>query len=136
MRELQWTDRTLRVRAFGPIATEAVLDAAHSVTADTRYDGLRFVVADFLDAIWSDASFLSVLEDLLAILIGASASNPNIRIAVIAQDPYIVELADALMRFTSDALPPIRTFADRASAQHWIDNQPYRSRPSLRYRPR
>jgi len=136
VRDEQWKDRTLIVRVHGTVTKDAVVKAVRALTSDSRYDAVQFVLADFLDAEWSDSSFLEILEDVLATLIGASLSNPNVRFAVIAHDPYIVELADALARFEPNRLLPIRTFTCRESAMAWLAEQTYRSRPSMRFRPR
>lgn len=134
MNELQWLGRTLRIRAYGAVSAKALLHVAREVTADTRYDQLQFLVADFLDADWSQTTLLDALEDLTVILIGASMSNRNIRIVVIAQDPYIVELGDAVARLTADGLLPIQIFSNRESAETWVKQQPQHSRPSTRFR--
>lgn len=136
MRDEQWKDRTLSVRVHGTVTRDAVVQAVRAITSDSRYDAVHFVLADFLDAEWSDSSFLVIMEDVLATLIGASYSNPNVRFAVITHDPYIVELADALARFEPNRLLPIRTFTCRESATAWLAEQPYRNRPSMRFRPR
>lgn len=136
MRDVRWADGTLHVRAYGAIAKAALVDAVRSLTADTRYDSVRFVVADFLDAELSEFSFLGVLEDVLVVLLGASRMNRRVRIAVVSRDPYIVELAHALVGFASDCLPSIDTFEDRRSVSAWIDRQPMRTFPSMRFRPR
>lgn len=134
MRELDWDGRTLRVRVVGEVSKREIINAARSITADTRYDGLQFVIVDFLDAAVSDVRLLDVLDDLLVVLLGAFSSNPNVRIAVVARDPYIVDLANALVRFDHENLPPLRVFSDRPDAAMWISATPPLQRPAARYR--
>lgn len=135
MREVHWEEQTLRVRAFGHVTAAALLEAARALTSDSRYDGLQFIEVDFLDVERTATSLLDVVDDLLAILIGSSYSNANVRLAVIAQDQHIVDLAEALIRFRSATLPQLCIFSDRAAAAEWIAQQPRLSRPSMRLRP-
>lgn len=136
MRNVEWTEGVLHVQVAGPIVKNSFIAAARRLTADPRYLGLDSFVADFLDAKGSDARLLEVFEDLLALLLGAACLNRNLRIAVVAQDPYIVQLADALVAFSSDDLLQITIFTDRAAAAAWMSARPRPSRPSMRFRPR
>jgi hypothetical protein len=136
MHEVQWSDRLLRVKAFGNIRSEAFLHVARALTSDTRYDRLQFIAVDFLDVEQSDAHLPGMVEDLFVTLVGASASNPNVRYAVVVCDPCLLELVQALRRYSLDDALQIRVFADRASMEAWITQQPMRSRPSMRFRPR
>lgn len=136
MRKLDWDGRTLRVQVWGEVAQTEIIRAARSITADARYDGLQFVIVDFLDAAVSNVSLLTALDDLLVVLLGAFSSNPNVRIAVVAHDPYIVELADALVRFDHENLPPLQVFSHRDDVAAWIEATPPLQRTMTRYRTR
>jgi len=118
--EVHWTEEILRVRVVERISGGAFLEAARSLAADARYKKLRFFVVDFLDARWREASLLDVLEELLPILLGASSGHHGAQIGVISRDPYIVELADAIVRFRSEEHPPVHVFVDRISADSWV----------------
>lgn len=135
MRELHWDGSTLRIRVFGAFTKRSLVDAVSALTADTRYDALQFVVADFLEAEAHEFDLVSVMEDLLAVLLGASVTNPNIRIAVIASEQAVIEVTEALARFQSPLMPEIRAFRDRISAARWVSEQPRLSRPPMRFRP-
>jgi len=136
MREVHWEDDILRVRAFGQVTSKALLQGARELTADPRYDSLQFIVVDFLDADLSTSSFLGIVDDLLAVLIGSSYANANVRIAVIAQDHHILDLTEALGRFKSEPMPQIFAFCTRASVAEWIAQQPRLNKPPMRFRPR
>ncbi len=134
MREVRWDGHTLWVRAFGRFTGRALIDATGAITADSRYDALQFLVVDFLAAEASESGLAKVVDDLLAILIGASFSNPNIRICVIARDQCILRLFESVIQQQSALLPEIRAFDDLTSATDWISEQPRLSRPSGRFR--
>jgi hypothetical protein len=136
MREVTWNSHALTVRVYGASGTTTVLEGMSKLTADTRFDRLQFIVVDFLDAEWSDTCFDGILDDLAAILIGSSYSNPNIRAAIVTNDPHIQRLVATLAERVGDAPPKLQLFSDRASAADWIAGQPRSSRPSMRFRPR
>lgn len=118
--EIHWTEEILRVRVVERISSGALLEAARLLAADARYKKLRFFLVDFLDARWGEASLLDALEKLLPIFSSASSGHGGAQIGVISQDPYIVELADAIVRFRSEERPPVHVFVDRSSANGWV----------------
>lgn len=136
MRQVTWNSHALTVRVYGASGTTTVLEGISKLTADTRFDSLQFIVVDFLDAEWIDTCFVDILDDLAAILIGSAYSNPNIRAAIVTNDPNIQRLVATLVERGGDASPKLQLFSDRASAADWIAGQPRLSRPSMRFRPR
>lgn len=133
--ELDWSGRLLTVRASGRLTHDELLQGAREITADTRYDQLRSLVLDFL-LVESSSAFMDAVEDLLVIMIGATASNPNVRIAVLSTDAHVVDLVAALNAEPTDQRPSLRAFADRVALHAWLAEGGTRNVPSMRFRPR
>ena len=136
MREVDWTSSILTVRVSGRSSFDSVLEGVSSLTADTRFDSLRFIVVDFLDAEWEDSDFRHSLEDLLAIMIGAAVSNRQVRVAIITENESIRALVDVLEEHSQGMAPKLVAFFHRESVETWVAEHPRPSRPSMRFRPR
>ena len=105
-------------RHFGHVTSSEVLAANIQAEADHRFDSLKYVINDF-----SDCTGLTVLPsvnaEIAAIDNAASASNPNIRIAIVATHPELVSTGNSyannpLTNFTT------RVFSSMKEAQSWL----------------
>jgi len=122
--DIRWSDGVLHIRVFDGGERSALLETAQSLSADPRFNALQVLMADFLDVAEQEGCLLGLLEDFLGVLLDASFTNPHVRIIVLAPDPYIVELADAMVRFGREEFPPIRAFDSRDEAADWMELQP------------
>lgn len=77
---------------FGDVSSADLLGAVLDTESDPRFDSLRYVINDFRDC-RSIAISPTVLEDIVVADTGASKTNPDIRIAIVAILPEVVELA-------------------------------------------
>lgn len=116
--ELDWEPRGVVKRYFGRVTGEEILAAGIQSQGDHRFDQNRYAINDFLDC----TEFVfdqKVLEEVAAFAGAAELSNPNIKIAIVATLPAVVE---ATMRYVGLRLQsyPTRVFATRAEARAWI----------------
>lgn len=118
---IDWAPSRVSVTYSGHCTEAEVLDLVIRLQSDYRFDATRQALHDFRQCTGMTESPMA-LEELAARNSGASASNPNLRIAVIANQPDVLAMLD---RFESIGLSPyhLRTFADAASANDWL-NQP------------
>jgi hypothetical protein len=116
--ELIWEPRGVVKRYFGEATDEDLLKSVVEVGADARFDDLRYVINDFsaCDAITATSDGI---ENIAIMDRGASASNPRIRIAVVAIQKEAIALAEAYASFPLNVYPT-RIFATLPAARNWI----------------
>ena len=105
-------------RFFGYVSRKEMLQTVIDTESDPRFDDLRFVINDFLDVRNISVSSDDV-EYISAVDRAAAATNPNIRIAVVANRPEIIALADQYANSPMNAYPT-RIFATLAEARAWL----------------
>ena len=116
--ELSWEPKGAIKRFFGNVNAGEVQAANNKVEGDARFDGLRYVINDFLSC--DKFSFDSNSIDEMAAIDGAASTiNGNIKIAVVATLP---EVLTAATQFADSALNlyPTRIFSTLADARAWI----------------
>lgn len=115
--ELQWEHRGVVKRYFGQVSGAELIAPVVATEADERFDNLRYVINDFLDA-KSVACTQAVIDEIASLDAGAAATNPNIRIAVVAVQPEVIEIVARYLKASAGAYPT-RTFATMAEARAW-----------------
>jgi hypothetical protein len=116
--ELHWEDRGVVKRYFGQVSSEELLAPVVATEADKRFDTLRFVINDFLEA--KSVAFTQADIDLIAAHdMGAAATNPNIKVAVVAAQPEVIDLVQRYMQVAVRAYPT-SIFSTMAEARAWI----------------
>lgn len=95
-----------------------MLQSVIDTESDPRFDDLRFVINDFLDVQNISISSDDV-EYISAVDRAAAVTNSNIRIAVVANRPEIIALADQYANSPMNAYPT-RVFATLAEARAWL----------------
>lgn len=109
------------VRLTGCVAPEDFTALIDEITSDSRFDDLRYVIADYLEA--DDHSFEDPREAVgtaSASAIGAFYSNPRILEVAVATKPRLVELARAyaaVTKFPFEIVPTV------AAARDWLASQ-------------
>jgi hypothetical protein len=116
--ELHWEDRGVVKRYFGKVSSEELLAPVIATEADKRFDTLRFVINDFLAA-ESVAFTQADIDAIAAHDMGAAATNPNIKVAVVAAQPEVIDLVHRYMQAAALAYPT-RIFSTTAEARAWV----------------
>jgi hypothetical protein len=116
--ELHWEDRGVVKRYFGQVSSEELLAPVVATEADKRFDTLRFVINDFLEA--KSVAFTQADIDLIAAHdMGAAATNPHIKVAVVAAQPEVIDLVQRYMQAAVRAYPT-SIFSTMAEARAWV----------------
>ena len=116
--ELHWEDRGVVKRYFGQVSSEELVAPVVATEADKRFDTLRFVINDFLEA--KSVAFTQADIDLIAAHdMGAAATNPNIKVAVVAAQPEVIDLVQRYMQVAVRAYPT-SIFSTMAEARAWV----------------
>jgi hypothetical protein len=116
--ELRWEDRGVVKRYFGQVSSEELLAPVISTEADERFDTLRFVINDFLEA-KSVAFTQADIDTIAAHDMGAAATNPYIKVAVVAAQPEVIDLVRRYIQAAARAYPT-SIFATMAEARAWV----------------
>lgn len=116
--ELHWEDRGVVKRYFGHVSGEELLAPVVATEADRRFDSLRFVINDFLEA--KSVTFTQADIDLIAAHdMGAAATNPYIKVTVVATQPEVIDLVQRYMQAAVRAYPT-SIFLTMAEARAWV----------------
>ncbi len=130
--EIVWEPRGVVKRFYDHVTGLELLQAGAHTQASIRFDELRYVVNDFLDATGCSVT-PDDIDEIAAIDQAASATNPHIRIIVIATHSYILAMAH---HYASSPLNvyPTRVFATRAAGRAWLDVSPAQCPSSLAFK--
>jgi hypothetical protein len=116
--ELHWEGRGVVKRYFGQVSGEELLAPVVATEADERFDMLRFVINDFLEAksvVFTQAD----IDTIAAHDMGAAATNPYIKVAVVATQPEVIDLVQRYMQAAVRAYPT-SIFSTMAEARAWV----------------
>jgi hypothetical protein len=116
--ELHWEDRGVVKRYFGHVSSEELLAPVVATEADERFDTLRFVINDFLEA-KSVAFTQGDIDAIAAHDMGAAATNPHIKVAVVAAQPEVIDLVQRYMQAAAQAYPT-SIFSSMTEARAWV----------------
>lgn len=116
--ELLWEPRGVYKRFYGYVTDAELMEAVVTIESDARFDGLRFVINDFLGIEGFSVSEDNVLT-ISAIDNAASRTNPNIKIAVVATDQRVHELANIYADSPLNAYPT-EIFPNPDAARTWL----------------
>lgn len=108
------------IRIFsGFVDGQQVLDSVVSIEEDSRFDSVRYVINDFLEVADFDISDAEIVR-IAAIDRAASATNPNIRIALVVQDDGIRELAQRYGNLMQNSPYKTSLFTSVEAAREWV----------------
>ncbi len=116
--ELHWEDRGVVKGYFGQVSSEELLAPVVATEADERFDTLRFVINDFLEA-KSVAFTQADIDAIAAHDMGAAVTNPHIKVAVVATQPEVIDLVQRYMQAAVRAYPT-SIFSTMAEARAWV----------------
>ena len=126
--ELTWEAMGVINRFSGFVTGADLVCSMEVIASDPRFDDLRFVISDRRE-MQGNSIGPQDLERAAAIRIGSMATNPNIRVLVVASESELVAVNDALQRPPLIGSRPTYTFADMASARNWLAGVPHLNNP-------
>ena len=118
---VRWEGHGVYRRFYGAVSADDVKNACDEIAADPRYEDIRYVLSDFLEASPTltdqEAHSLAQLER------SRFFNSPDVVNAVVAGEPSVVECVPYLG--AADQAPcPIALFDDVSDARHWIAANP------------
>ena len=125
--EIHWEPRGAIKRFWGDVSSNDVIRSVVETEADARFDSLRFVINDFREVALITFSAVDVGE--IAVMdLGASRTNPAIRIAIVAVAPDLIELGHQYANSPLNVYPT-KIFATMDEARAWV-SEPTDFRPT------
>jgi len=120
---IAWEPRGVVKHYFGFVSGAEFVRSVIEVTGSDRFDGLQFIINDFIDAddhSINQASF----EEIAAIRYGASITRSAIRTIVITTAPRFIAVADAVNSALPNGVPRTEVFSTPSLARTWLEQQP------------
>ena len=125
--EVHWEPHGTVKRFWGVVSSNDVIRSVIDTEADARFDSLRFVINDFREV--SQITFDAQDVDEIAVMdLGASKTNPAIKIAIVAITADVIELAHQYANSPLNVYPT-KIFATMDEARAWVD-EPRDFRPT------
>lgn len=125
--EVHWEPRGAIKRFWGDVSSNDLIRSVIETEADARFDSLRFVINDFREV--SRITFSAEDVGEIAVMdLGASRTNPAIRIAIVAHTAEVVELGHQYANSPLNVYPT-QIFATMDEARAWV-NGPTDFRPT------
>ena len=119
--DMHWeANEGLHKRFHGTLSAADVIKSSIELHRDPRFDSLRYSINDFTDVTGISGGLdPSALDDLAAASIGASMSNPNLRLLVVTKNATIAELARRYLDATGGAWSA-EFFPTLEAARAWL----------------
>ena len=120
---MTWEDESRGVFAeyWGRISADDLTRICHAVTADPRWDDVRYVIADAsrIDGIDVDTSTAAALAEPNVLLIGAARDHAPVQFAVVTTNGELLHLLQRQREL--QAFPyPTQVFENVAAARRWL----------------
>lgn len=117
--ESKWEGRSLYRRFHGQVEAEEILTSNDAIYGDPRFDDLRCLYADFVDA--DDVRIdTQQLKRLAALDDAASRTNPRVKLAITVVADHLIELANVYKVQSARGGWTVEVFSDRADAEAWM----------------
>lgn len=119
----EWkSNKLLEIRYSGQLSAKEVLKNAIELSADPRFDSLRYIYGD-----WRELTGLEIdnrdVEELVAYTEAFTKSNPSIMHAIIMSDLETPQAFAGMYKFLSEHLPwKTELFHTLNDAQAWIES--------------
>jgi hypothetical protein len=115
--DVTWEPHGVCKRYWGFVDGAELLQSVAEVQSDPRFDGIRFIINDYLDVVSADVSEKTITL-VKAAKLGARVFHPRICIALVTTDEAIKDLLDPLV---SGPLKPYPTeiFGALSDAREW-----------------
>lgn len=116
--KIEWKRNGLVKRFTGQVTFDDVLKSEQAVSAHSDYATLRFVISDYIGAVYNGISDAQQAE-INALRIGGHRLNPQIKYAFVIQDPGVrVQIKDAVAG--NVLLHTARIFDTYEQAAQWV----------------
>lgn len=120
---ITWEPRGVYRTYFGNVTIDERRQSFDEICTDPRFDALRFSITDYL-AVQQYEVQSEATEEIAALHVPASFTNPNILIAAVVDQPPIIEAIRHFMALRM-ARYHYEMFATVAQARHWIATHPH-----------
>lgn len=121
--ELTWEREGVVKHFWGDVSGNELAESVEEVAAHPRFDGLRFILNDFLDVgkhIFDADSMFRILVSR----IGSRYSNPNIRVLLVTTDADLFALSNGSTPGAFPTTNETKSFTSVAEAREWLSRQP------------
>jgi hypothetical protein len=126
---VRWEGHGVYRRFFGIVSPQDFKDAYEEITSDVRYQGVRYIISDYLEAQWSPAATEHEVSDFAALERRKFYSDPDIVNASVATDLGILEHIRYYESLNVSPYPS-GVFSTVADARKWIASNPRLGWPS------
>jgi len=119
--EITWEPGGVYRRYFGRVTIDERRCSFDEICADPRFDELRHAITDYLGVDHYEITSVAT-QEIAALHVGPSLTNPNIAIAAVVVNPQIVAAIEHFisLKFTRQ---PYRIFPTLAEARAWIGDR-------------
>jgi len=116
--ELLWEPRGVYLQFGGQVSINDILNATIQFEGNSRFDNLRYVIADYSRITGCDAKPTDIY-DVWVMDAGAKRSNPNIKKAIVTTTSEVIELARCYKSMFMTAYPT-EIFSTEVDARKWL----------------
>jgi hypothetical protein len=114
---IEWKPKGYWKKLNGMVSAGEFLQSISEIQQDPRFDELRYGINDCL-AVEDVVINASDIEMFAALGIGASYSNPHLKIAMLVTHPKVKAMVESYAKMTTY---PIAFFETRTDVEQWID---------------
>lgn len=119
--KLNWEADGAYVRYGGQSSIDEISEAAGAIQGSARFDGIRYVLYDFLEC-KAISYALDLVEELAAVDSVACRSNPKLRVAFVADNPAVTALVEDYMSTGLNPVP-LAIFHRIGAARSWLHGE-------------
>lgn len=118
---MSWESKGVYAKFHGKCTVDDVKKVFEKISGDSRHDNLKFAIFDYLDVEHQNVTEAEI-EEVAALDIGMTFTNPRIALASISTDKRILELWE---HYKSVNVLPHRLgiFPSVSEARAWIASQ-------------
>lgn len=117
--ESKWEQHGFYKRFYGHVTVAEFMESVAQLQGDSRFDQITYSINDFSDVSSHDISEIDV-KIFAGYSKGAFKTNAKIRIAVISNDPEIIQLVGIFTQ-PNMASYVLQIFPDISAARNWLD---------------
>lgn len=121
---INWEEHGV-VRTFhGIVDIGEVLKADEAFYGDLRSDKAKYQITDFTQGT-PGVIDENLVEDVAIMDLGATRSIPRLKVAFVAQDPYVKGLCEEYIRISQEAHSTweFKVFDDMKGARNWVSSE-------------
>jgi hypothetical protein len=116
---IEWKTSGVQTRFYGGVAGAEIISHSKEIQGDDRFDTIRFIVANFLDAQQVSIT-LDEVREIATLDSVAALSNPRVKVAVVSSSET-VEAGGAIYKAgLADSPWKTESFSTLEEALEWI----------------